>query len=164
MQNKLNLNDPRIPHIGNKNDLRQQEEDKIRTMLQQPNVAAAIAGMAEELAKNFNESTRLIADIRVGATFKDMWSKPNKRYTYEYLSRGFQHDLRAKVVMEQAKKPVKTFDPAEYYMVIYETDSNPSPRYIIDAYDFCKYFAIGAWVIEDMNNSDEKEFLNKVAN
>lgn len=153
-----------IPYIGNKNDALQREEDKIRDMMKQPNVAAAIAGMADQLAKTFNESTRMIQDIRVGATFKDMWSKPNKRYTYEYLCRGFQHDLRAKLVMSEAKKPVTVFDPATFYMCIYETDSNPSPRYIITALDFCKYFAIGAWVLEDANNADEKDFLKKVAN
>lgn len=149
-----------IPHVGSQANKLEQEEDRMRQLMQQPGMAEKMRAAAEELAKNFNSSTRLITDIRAGALFRDQFTK--KLYAYEYITQGFPHDIRSKIIAREAKQDFKDLPPTDLYMVIYEAESNPSPRYIIPALDFCKYFAIGIWQLVDPNNAEEKEFLDKV--
>ncbi len=115
--------------------------------------------LADELNKNFDEKIKIMVDIRAGARIRDTLS--NKVYGYEYFVMPFEHDVRVKVIMDMAKKPVDEF-PREHMMVIYDIAADPSPRYLITTIDFCKLVACGVWQIVDMNVDAEKKFLDQI--
>ena len=151
---------PKIPIIENRSKHKQDELDQIRTKIMQNEEARnKIKDLANSLNENFNSSTQMIVDMRVGARFKD--SLTNKIYSYEYFVVPFEHDARTIVILEEAHRPVDEFG-MDHIMIFYDVESNPSPRYAISTLDFCKYIACKVWTIVDLNVNEEKEFLNKI--
>jgi hypothetical protein len=153
-----------VPIIGDKGQQKKdREEQAIRDMLSSAENYGKVAALAEELEKNFNNTTKMVVDIRLGAKFLNTMN--NKTYVYEYFAAAFPHDVRAKVIMDMANRPLYNF-PNPYLMVFYEDPgeniNKMTARFVVDSLDFCKYIATGIFKMLDFNNADEKDFLNKV--
>jgi hypothetical protein len=159
MDERLQINAPRnVPIIGGMSK-KEKQEASMKALLQKPEAYAKLNALAEELNTTFNETVKIITDIRAGATFRD--SLTGKLYAYEYFALPFEHDVRTKVIMELAKKPLEEFTQ-EHYFLIYDKEANPSPRFIMGGVDFCKYFACQIFVLVDANIQQEKDFLKDI--
>lgn len=150
----------KMPILKNKNQAKQDKYDEFKKkLLDNPEIANKLRALADDLDKNFNASTQIATNIRVGAMFLDTLT--NKKYCYEHFVMSFAHDHRTIVITEMANHPLEEY-PCEHHMVFYDPDSNPSPRYLMSAIDFCIYLACKVWVVVDANNSAESQFLDSI--
>jgi hypothetical protein len=148
-----------IPIVGGPASAKERRKERIRTILNTPEHYNKLSGLADELAKNFDSTVKIMFDLRVGAQFKDNLTQ--KVYAYEYFVMPFEHDVKTEVIMDLAKKPLDEF-PRDHIMVVYDVAANPSPRYLISTIDFCKYVACGVWTMLDLNVGEEKQFLDDI--
>lgn len=150
----------KMPIIKNPNQKKQDKYDEFKKkMLMNPEIENKLRSLAEDLNKNFNSSTQIATNIRVGALFQDTLSQ--KRYRYQNFVASFPHDHRTLVITEMAQHPLHEY-PEEHHMVFCDADANPSPHFIMSAIDFCVYLACKVWIIVDANNSSEHNFLDTI--
>ena len=149
-----------VPLISDARAKEKERENQLKLdILNNPVAANKLESLAKALSENFNQSTKIMTNVRIGARVKDVIN--NKTYIYEYFTKPLKHDVYSKVIMDLAKKPFCEFDE-EFYCILAEADILASPRYLISMLDFCKYVACGAWIIEDPNNQPEEDMLKDI--
>lgn len=143
-------------------------DERMLALLRQPHVANKVDAVAKHLNETFNNQVKIIINLRPGARFKNTLT--GQIYVYEATVVPFDHNDMVRLTLQEAKRPVEDFADQAYMifrtiMAGSKTDivltEDAGERFTMPGREFVAYFAIDIFKILDMNNSDEKDLIER---
>lgn len=144
------------------------QDERLLDMLRQPHVANKVEALAKTLNEMYNKSAKVLMDIRPGARFRAI--ETGQEYIYEAAITPYAHSDFARLVMQQAHRPVEELTDRGYFIfrtvvagsktdIVLTEDAGE--RHVMAGVDFVSYFAIGVFELMDLANNDEKTLIEK---
>lgn len=129
------------------------KERAIEEILKNPNTEQKIEAMAATLKETFSLQTKLLVDIRPGATILD--THANVHYIYEGSYPPFDFDPLTTVIFRKAQFPLEDLQDQAYVNI--RVKGINGQTYVLAMQDFVKMFATKKWRVLDLMISDERE-------
>ena len=147
---------------------REEDDQRLLALLQQPHVENKINELAHKLNQTFNNQVKVIVNMRPKARFRNV--ETGQEYVYEAAMVPYRHTDLARLVLMQAKRPVQEFDDEAYFIFrtvvagsktdLVLTD-DAGERFMMEGRTFVSYFAIRIFEMIDLANTDEKTLIER---